>query len=61
VPTSETAHARRERENTPTKQHQGKAWATKSQQDWPINVTINSRLLAYKASWDKLYTKPNQR
>jgi hypothetical protein len=25
--------------------HQGKAWAPKAQQDWPVNVAINSRLL----------------
>jgi hypothetical protein len=53
--TSRTAHADRERENTHVKQYQGKAWATKSQQDWPINVAINSRLLACNTSWDKLY------
>jgi hypothetical protein len=49
VPTSEMAHTGRERENTPVKQHQGKAWATKAQQDLPVNMAINSRLLACKA------------
>jgi hypothetical protein len=48
MPTLETAHAGRERENTPVKQHQGKDWATKAQQDWPVNMAINSRLLACK-------------
>jgi hypothetical protein len=33
MPTSEMAHARRKREKTPTKLHQGKARATKGQQD----------------------------
>jgi hypothetical protein len=61
VPTSVMAHAERERENTPTKQQQGKTWATKAQQDLPINVAITSQLLACKASWDKLYTMPNPR
>jgi hypothetical protein len=42
TPTSRTAHAERERESTPAKQHQGKAQATKAQQDIPINVAINS-------------------
>jgi hypothetical protein len=55
VPTIETAHAEGERENKPAKQQQDKAWATKPQQDWPINMVINSWLLACKASWDKLY------
>jgi hypothetical protein len=33
-----------------------KAWSTKSQQDWSINVTINNRLLACKAElWQALY------
>jgi hypothetical protein len=31
-----------ERENTPTKQQQGKASANKAQQDLPINMIINS-------------------
>jgi hypothetical protein len=39
----------RERENTPVKQQQGKAWATKAQQDLPDNVVINSWLLACKS------------
>jgi hypothetical protein len=42
------AHADRERE-TSAKQQQGKAWATKAQQDWPVNVAINSQLLVCKA------------
>jgi hypothetical protein len=33
MPTSEKAHAGRERESTSVKQHQGKACATKAQQD----------------------------
>jgi hypothetical protein len=52
--TSRTAHAKKERENTPVKQKQGKASATKSQQDLSSNVVINSRLLACKASRVKL-------
>jgi hypothetical protein len=47
--TSRMAHADRERENTPAKQHQGKAWATKAQQDLPVNVAINNRLLIFKS------------
>jgi hypothetical protein len=46
---SKMAHVERERERAPAKQHQGKARATKAQQDLPINVAINSRLLACKA------------
>jgi hypothetical protein len=42
MPTSRATHADRERENTPTKQHQGKTYATKAQQDLLINVAINS-------------------
>jgi hypothetical protein len=38
-----------ERENTHTKQHQAKARATKTQQDLPVNTTINNRLLACMA------------
>jgi hypothetical protein len=49
MPTSRTAHADRGRESTPPKQRQGKAWATKTQNDLPINVAINSWLLACKA------------
>jgi hypothetical protein len=50
------AHADREREITHLqKQQQGKAWATKTQSDLPVNVAINSRLLACKAEKDKLY------
>jgi hypothetical protein len=30
------------RENTPAKQHQAKARATKAQQDIPINVALNN-------------------
>jgi hypothetical protein len=60
MPTSEMAHVERERENTPTKQHQVKAWRTKAQQNLLINVAINNRLLACKSSWDKLSTMPNQ-
>jgi hypothetical protein len=33
LPTSKMAHADRERENTPAKQHQGKVYATKAQQN----------------------------
>jgi hypothetical protein len=36
------ARNKRERESTPAKQHQGKAGATKAQQDIPVNVTIVS-------------------
>jgi hypothetical protein len=32
------------------KRSTSKAWATKTQQDWPVNVVINSRLLVCKAS-----------
>jgi hypothetical protein len=46
--TSEMAHAGMKRENTPAKQYQDKVWATKAQQDWPVNVTTNSWPLAYK-------------
>jgi hypothetical protein len=46
--TSRTAHAKRERESTPAKQHQGQARTTKFQQDLPVNIAINSRLLACK-------------
>jgi hypothetical protein len=56
---SELAHAERESENTAAKYHQGKARATKAQQDLPVNVVINNRLIAYKTLWDKLYTMPN--
>jgi hypothetical protein len=49
VLTSETAHTGRERENTPAKLYQGKAWATIAQQDCPINMAINSQLLVCKA------------
>jgi hypothetical protein len=49
ISTSEMPHVGRERENTPIKQYQDKAWATKAQQDWPVNVAINSQLLQCKA------------
>jgi hypothetical protein len=63
MPTSGTTHAKRERENTPVKQHQGKAWATKAQQNLPVNMAINSWLLAYKTERGKLYNyvKPTLR
>jgi hypothetical protein len=53
--TSKMAHADRERENTPVKQKQGKTWATKAQQDLPINVAKNSRLLSWKPEKNKFY------
>jgi hypothetical protein len=53
--TSRTAHTERERERAPAKQHQGKAWATKGQQNLLVNMVINRWLIACKASWDKLY------
>jgi hypothetical protein len=59
MPTSKMARADRERERERThlqKQQQGKAWATKVQQDLPVNVAINNRLLARKAERDKLYS-----
>jgi hypothetical protein len=59
MPTSRMAHAERGTESTPAKQHQGKDWITKAQQDWPINVAINSRLLVCKAYGDKIYTMLN--
>jgi hypothetical protein len=43
------SHQKGERESTPTKQRQGKDWGTKAQQDLPINVAINSRLITCKA------------
>jgi hypothetical protein len=60
VLTSETAHTMRERENTPAKQQQGKAWATKAQQDWLVNVVINNRLLTCKVEigYAQYYAKP---
>jgi hypothetical protein len=42
IPTSETAHTEREREREHAKQYQGNDWTTKSQQELPINVIINS-------------------
>jgi hypothetical protein len=53
--TSETAHTGRERENTPVKQQQDKAWASKAHQDWLINVATNSQLLECKTDYDRLY------
>jgi hypothetical protein len=35
-----------------TKRSTSKPWATKAQQDWPINMVINSELLTCKASWE---------
>jgi hypothetical protein len=60
--TSRTAHVGRERD-TPAKQHQAKAWATKAQQDLPVNVVINSRLLACKVEirYALNYVKPTLR
>jgi hypothetical protein len=55
MPASEMTHADWGRESTHAQQHQGKAWATKAQQDLPVNVAINSQLLAYKAKKDRLY------
>jgi hypothetical protein len=61
--TSRTAHAERERENTPAKQHQGKSSATQAQQDLPVNLAINSRLLGCEAIGEQLYlcAKPTLR
>jgi hypothetical protein len=64
MPISRMAHVDRERERTHLqKQQQDKVWATKAQQDLPVNVTINSRHLACKAEKDKLYNcvKPTLR
>jgi hypothetical protein len=61
IPTLRTAHTDREREReTPVKQHQGKAWATKAQRDWPVNMAINSRLIVCKAEIGEAlyYAKP---
>jgi hypothetical protein len=44
MPSSETAHAGKERERKPAKQ-QGKTSVTKAQQDRPVNVATNNRLL----------------
>jgi hypothetical protein len=45
------------------KRSTSKAWATKAQQDWPINVTINNRLLVCNASRGRAlyYDKPTLR
>jgi hypothetical protein len=42
------------------KRSTSKAWETKAQQDWPINMVINSRLLVCKASSGRAlyYAKP---
>jgi hypothetical protein len=42
-----------------TKRSTSKTWATKAQQDWPINLAINSRLLACKASGEGPILMPN--
>jgi hypothetical protein len=38
----------------------GKTWATKTQQDWPVNVAINNRLLICKTKIEEAlyYAKP---
>jgi hypothetical protein len=53
------SHRWGERE-TPAKQQQDNAWATKAQQDWPINMAINSRLLICKTEIGEAlyYAKP---
>jgi hypothetical protein len=33
------------------KRSTSKTWATKAQQDWPVNIAINNRLLICKFSW----------
>jgi hypothetical protein len=53
------AHAETNREKTPVKQQQGKVWVTKAQQDLPVNVVINSRLLASKAYRVSSISMPN--
>jgi hypothetical protein len=45
----ENSSRRKGERDTHAKQYQGKAWATKAQQDLPINAAINSRLLICKA------------
>jgi hypothetical protein len=50
---SKMVYAGRERENTPAKEQQSKAWATKAQQDWLVIVVIRGELYRY--------TKPAQR
>jgi hypothetical protein len=57
--TTETAHARRVRENTLAKKHQAKVRATKTQQELPVNMVINNRLLICKVKGELyLYAKP---
>jgi hypothetical protein len=59
--TSRMAHADRDREHTcKKKQQQGKAWATKAQQDLPVNMAVNSQLLICKAEIGEAlyYVKP---
>jgi hypothetical protein len=41
------------------KRSTSKHWATKARQDWSVIVTINSRLLACKASWESSILRPN--
>jgi hypothetical protein len=45
------------------KRFTSKAWSTKAQQDWPVNVTINNRLLICKALRGRAlcYAKPTLR
>jgi hypothetical protein len=42
-----------------TKRSTSKAWATKAQQDWLVNLAINSQLLACKASGEGSILMPN--
>jgi hypothetical protein len=46
---SEVAHTGGERENNGTKQQEGKTWASKAQQDLPINMANYNWLLICKA------------
>jgi hypothetical protein len=41
------------------KRSTSKTWATKAQQDWSVNMAINSRLLVCKASWESSILLPN--
>jgi hypothetical protein len=41
------------------KRSTNKDWVTKAQQDWPVNVAINSRLLACQASRESFILMPN--
>jgi hypothetical protein len=45
---SEMAHVGGEMKSTNTKQQKDKAWATKAQQNLPVNMAINSRLIVCK-------------